>query len=47
MGDAEFYRQGSDKITAAMERMETVKVELEACYGRWQELESLAVSANT
>ena len=47
MGDAEFYRQGSGKITAAMERMATVKVELEACYERWQELESLAVSANT
>ena len=47
MGDANFYRQGSGKITATLERMETVKVELEACYERWQELESLTLGSNS
>jgi ATP-binding cassette subfamily F protein uup len=42
MGDGEFYRQDSAKISAAMERMEAVKRELEACFERWQELESIA-----
>ena len=42
MGDGDFYRQPGDKITAAMERLEAVKDELEACYSRWQTLESLA-----
>jgi hypothetical protein len=46
MGDANFYRQGSEKITATLERMEAVKLELEACYERWQELESLSISSN-
>jgi ATP-binding cassette subfamily F protein uup len=45
MGEADFYRQGSAKITATMERIETVKIELEACYARWQALESTAPSA--
>jgi ATP-binding cassette subfamily F protein uup len=45
MGDADFYRQGSEKITVTMERIETVKIELEACYARWQALESMAPSA--
>ena len=47
MGDADFYRQGSDKITATMNRMEVVKLELESYYVRWQELESLAISSNS
>ena len=47
MGDGDFYRQPGDKITAAMERLEAVRNELEACYGRWQTLEALANSANT
>lgn len=46
IGDANFYRQSSDKITATMERIEAVKIELEAAYGRWQELESIAPSAD-
>ncbi|MBM2806510.1 MAG: transporter [Deltaproteobacteria bacterium] len=41
MGDADFYRQPSDKITATMERIAAVKIELEGAYERWQELESL------
>ena len=47
MGEAEFYRQGSEKITATMERLEAVKSELETCYTRWQELELLTAAANT
>jgi ATP-binding cassette subfamily F protein uup len=46
MGDGNFYRQTSDKITIAMERLETVKRELEACYERWQTLESVATETN-
>jgi ATP-binding cassette subfamily F protein uup len=46
MGEAEFYRQTSAKITATMERIEAVKAELEAAYQRWQELEALISSAN-
>ncbi len=41
MGEADFYRQSSDKITATMDRLEAIKQELEACYRRWQTLESL------
>jgi ABC transport system ATP-binding/permease protein len=39
MGDAGFYRQSRDEISAAVRRLETVGQELEACYGRWQELD--------
>jgi ATP-binding cassette subfamily F protein uup len=46
MGEAEFYRQTSAKITATMERIEAVKAELEAAYQRWQELDTLTSSAN-
>jgi ATP-binding cassette subfamily F protein uup len=42
MGEADFYRQPGDRITAAIERLEAVKLELEGLYSRWQELESLA-----
>ena len=47
MGDGNFYRQPSDKITTALERLEAIKNELEACYRRWEVLEALANSANT
>ena len=46
MGEADFYRQPSDKIAAIMERLETVKHELEVCYQRWQILESVAAVTN-
>jgi ABC transport system ATP-binding/permease protein len=42
MGDGDFYRQPGDKITAAMERLEAVNNELEACYARWEALETRA-----
>jgi hypothetical protein len=40
MGDGDFYRQGSEPITAALERLEAVKQELATSYQRWQDLES-------
>jgi ABC transport system ATP-binding/permease protein len=46
MGDGNFYRQTSDKIIVAIERLETVNRELEACYERWQTLESVATETN-
>jgi len=42
MGDADFYRRPSEKITATITRLEVVELELEGLYARWQELESLA-----
>ena len=47
MSDADFYRQPSEKITATIDRLEAVKVELESVYARWQELESLAQAAKS
>ena len=41
MGEADFYKQESDKITATAERLEAIRQELEVCYERWQTLESL------
>jgi ATP-binding cassette subfamily F protein uup len=46
MGDGNFYRQPSDKIAAAMDRLEAVKNELEDCYTRWQSLETRARAAS-
>ncbi|MGH7825062.1 MAG: ATP-binding cassette domain-containing protein [Candidatus Binatia bacterium] len=40
MGDGDFYRQPADQITAAMERLKALTKELEACYRRWETLES-------
>jgi len=45
MGDAEFYRQSSEKITAALERLEALRRGLDECYGRWQALEALTEGA--
>jgi hypothetical protein len=41
MGGQDFYRQPSASITAALERLESLKQELEASYQRWQDLESV------
>jgi ATP-binding cassette subfamily F protein uup len=46
LSDAEFHRRPRDKIAAAMERLEAVTRELEACYARWESLESKASAAN-
>jgi ABC transport system ATP-binding/permease protein len=40
MGEAAFYRQPGAIITAALERLEALRNELEECYARWQALES-------
>jgi len=41
MGESDFYRQPSEKITATLERLEALKRELEVAYERWQSLESI------
>jgi ATP-binding cassette subfamily F protein uup len=41
MGDSNIYRQASEKIAATMERLETIKHDLEQCYQRWQDLDSV------
>jgi hypothetical protein len=46
MGEADFYRQSSDRITASMERLEAIKRELELCYERWQALEAVSAGAS-
>ena len=43
MGNAEFYRQASAKIAATVERLETIKNELDVCYDRWESLEARAI----
>jgi ATP-binding cassette subfamily F protein uup len=40
MGEAAFYRQPGATITAALERLEALRNELEECYARWQALEA-------
>jgi len=42
MSDGDFYRQPGDKITAAIERLQALNNELEACYARWETLEPRA-----
>ena len=42
----DFYRQGNETIAITMARLDEVKIELESCYGRWQDLELVAVAAN-
>jgi ATP-binding cassette subfamily F protein uup len=44
MGEGDFYRQASATITTTLDRLESLKLELEASYQRWQELESLSVT---
>jgi ATP-binding cassette subfamily F protein uup len=41
MGERDFYRQPGATISATIERLASIKNELEASYERWQELESL------
>jgi ATP-binding cassette subfamily F protein uup len=41
MSGADFYRHPGETISATIERLESIKGELEASYQRWQELESL------
>ena len=46
MGDGDFYRQPGAKITAAMERLQALNNDLEACYTRWEALEAQARAAD-
>ena len=46
MGDGDFYRQPGAKITAAMERLQALNNDLEACYTRWEALETQARAAD-
>jgi ATP-binding cassette subfamily F protein uup len=45
VSDRAFYQQPGEQITATLERLESVTRELEACYARWETLESLAAEA--
>jgi ATP-binding cassette subfamily F protein uup len=38
---AGFYQQPHNEVSATLERLQSVASDLEACYQRWQELESL------
>ncbi len=40
MAEGDFYRQRGEAISATIERLQSIKSELEASYERWQELES-------
>jgi ATP-binding cassette subfamily F protein uup len=46
MAQADFYRQPSAAITAALERVDALGNELEECYARWQSLESQLSARN-
>ena len=37
-----FYQQDHTLVTEVTERLKTIEEELETCYTRWDELESLA-----
>ena len=41
MGEGDFYRRPSAVITTTLERLESLKQELDASYQRWQDLESI------
>jgi len=40
MNEPDFYRQDVERITAHHAEVETVQAELDAAYGRWEELEN-------
>jgi ATP-binding cassette subfamily F protein uup len=40
IGEPGFYQQGEGEVAATLARLEAVGEELEACYSRWEELES-------
>ena len=39
MGGPDFYQQSHEQVNETLERLQAVKEELEACYGRWEALE--------
>jgi ATP-binding cassette subfamily F protein uup len=44
VNDARFYQQAPDEITTTLARLEALTAELQACYARWETLESLAAT---
>ena len=40
MGQAEFFQQDKDIIVNTQKQLETASTELDACYKRWEQLES-------
>jgi ATP-binding cassette subfamily F protein uup len=40
IGEPGFYQQDKEEVAATLARLEVVGQELEACYSRWEELES-------
>ena len=42
MADPEFYKQDSEQIVQARSRLETLEVELQEAYARWEDLEAMA-----
>ena len=42
VADPSFYQQDHTLVTEVTERLKTIEEELETCYTRWDELESLA-----
>ncbi|MGB7930899.1 MAG: ATP-binding cassette domain-containing protein [Gammaproteobacteria bacterium] len=45
VNDAGFYQRPPDDISAALERLETIALELETCYERWGILESQSTAS--
>jgi ATP-binding cassette subfamily F protein uup len=45
MGETDFYRQPGNKIAAAMERLDMIQKELDACFARWETLEAQSEAA--
>ncbi len=45
INDPAFYKKPADEITATLTRLEAITPELEACYLRWETLESQATAA--
>ena len=39
MGEPDFYQQPHEQVNETLERLQAVKEELEACFGRWETLE--------
>ena len=44
VNDAGFYQRAPDEITTTLARLEALAAELQACYARWETLESLAAT---
>jgi hypothetical protein len=45
VNDAGFYQRPPDDISAALERLEAIARELEACYERWGILEAQSTAS--